>query len=526
MPRSETPELQLTDVWKTFGETHALKGVSLDVRGGEIHGLIGHNGSGKSTLVKLLSGVHESDRGTILLGGEPLRRGASRHEPGKPGMAFVHQDLAVVPGESILDNVRVGRYRRRWPGGPVDWPGERAHTRAALERFGLECDVDAPLASLRESERALLAIARAADQLAQSSEGVLVLDEPTVFLDRVSVERLFGAMRIARDMGRGVLFVSHKLEEVLAICDRVSILREGELIASRATAGLSQDELIELMLGRSAASIVPSRGRDVQETRALLRVSGLTGGGIQDLSFSVHPHEVVGLTGLVGAGFEDIPYLLYGSMPSVAGEASLGDREIDLPSLSPRRAIKEGIVLVPADRAGAGVFGQARVRENVTLPVLDAFFRLGAFQHRAERARARELVSEYGVLPQDSAESPIGSLSGGNQQKAALGKWLQTRPRVALLHEPTQGVDLGARADIFALLRKLADDGCAVVAISQDEDVLAQICDRVIVFHSGRVAAELSREWVDAETIAGACYQAASAETGDAGALPRVMGEA
>jgi ribose transport system ATP-binding protein len=485
-------ELDLLDVVKTFGATRALAGVSLGVRSGEIHGLIGHNGSGKSTLVKLLGGLYEPDEGTVALRGEP---------------AFVHQTLGVVPGEAIVDNVRVGRYRRRWRGGPIDWKHEHGQAARALERFGVTCDPRAPVASLREAERALLAIARAVDQLGEEAGGLLVLDEPTVFLDKNSVGRLFEAMHVARGEGRAVLFVSHKLDEVRTICDRISVLREGRLVATVDAKDVSHDELIELMLGRSIAALTRTRTERV-EGADVLSVEGLSGGSVTDLSFSVRRGEIVGLTGLVGSGFEDVPYLLYGSTRASSGTLRLGDEAIDVPAVTPRSAIASGVVLVPADRAGAGIVGTVSIRENMTLPKLDDFFRGGRLRHGAERSTAAGLVQTYGVKPAN-AEAAIGTLSGGNQQKALLGKWLQDGPAAALLHEPTQGVDLGARADIFALLRSVADAGCAVVVASSDEDCLAQLCDRVIIFHDGEATTEVVGEQVEAETIAALSYQAA-----------------
>lgn len=520
-------DLQVADVVKAFGPTRALRGVSLDVRGGEIHGLIGHNGSGKSTLVKILAGVETPDEGAVSLGGTALGPALSARERHALGLAFVHQDLGVLPQLPVLDNFRVGRYGRRWRGGPVHWRRERRATEEALAEFGLSCDARAPLSELREAERALLAIARAVDQIRAAPSGVLVLDEPTVFLDRHSAARLFGAMRVARSLGRGVLFISHKLEEVCASCDRVTVLREGEVVATLETGETSPDALIELMLGRRPAPVRPARSQAVLRAAPALEVRDLAGGGVARASFVVHQGEILGLTGLIGAGFEDVPYLLYGSAPATAGTLRLAGEERELVRHRPRRALRDGIVLVPSDRASGGMAGSLSVRENLTLPRLRDFFRGLRLRGDRERAAADELIAGHGIAPA-AREARISSLSGGNQQKVVLAKWFQGAPRVALLHEPTQGVDLGARATIFALLSAAAKAGCAVVVASSDEDALAEICDRVIVFHDGVPTTELAGEALRPDVIAGVAYQSPDdvvcAATAHAQRAPRIPG--
>lgn len=479
----------------------------MEVRAGEIHGLIGHNGSGKSTLVKILAGIEKPDAGAIRLGGQALDPAMSARERQDLGLSFVHQDLAVLPDISVLDNMRVGRYRRRWPAGPVNWSDERDATCDALAEFGLKCDPDMPAGALREAERALLAIARAVDQIREAAAGTLVLDEPTVFLDRVSSKRLFEAMKVARSLGRGVLFVSHKIQEVCAICDRVTVLREGEVIATVDATGASADELIEMMLGHRPAPSRPARAQEVFRAPAALQVRDLTGAGVVDASFTIHRGEILGLTGLVGSGFEDVPYLLYGSTHVRAGAARLGDQELHLATHAPRHSLRKGMVLVPSERVEQSIVGTLSVRENLTLPRLSEFFRGLRLRADRERAAADELIELYGIGAPD-CEHPLWSLSGGNQQKAVLAKWFQARPHVALLHEPTQGVDLGARATIFRLLRAAAEAGCGVLIASSDEEALAEVCDRVIVFHDGAPSATLSGEALIPEIIAGVAYRA------------------
>lgn len=476
--------LAVRHVSKSFGGARALDDAGVTLLRGEVHGLLGENGSGKSTLIRILAGYHTPDPGAELeVGGRherlPLPPGRAR----ELGIAFVHQDLGLIPALSVVDNLRIGELaaRRDWH---ISWRRERARAREALARFGVDLDPRQPVARLRPVVRALLAIVRAAEEL--GGKGVLVLDEPTVFLPEPETRRLFALVRELVDAGASVLFVSHDLDEVLELADRVTVLRDGRVVVSAPTAALDRDAVAELMTGRAIEAAVS--GRQAGE-RVAASVANLTGETVRDLSFDVHEREVVGLTGLLGSGFEEVPYLLFGARPSRAGRLTLGNDRHDAATMTPHRALRAGIALLPADVQREGGVGSLPVVDHVTLPVLDRYAtRLGLDRRRMLRDAAG-LLGRFDVRPCEPRLA-FRTLSGGNQQKALLAKTLNAGPRLLLLDEPTRGVDVGAREQIFALIRQAAEQGASVVCASTDREELAAICDRVFVFSGGRIARE------------------------------------
>ena len=443
---------------KRFGGADALKDVSLDVLQGEIHCLLGQNGSGKSTLIKILSGYHEPDAGELAVGGRPipfpLRSGQAR----KIGMTFVYQDLGLVESLSVLDNLRVGRYESNHLR-PISWRKERRLVRQAGERFGLRIDPDTKVAVLRDIERAGVAIVRALLDLERHEGGLLVLDEPTVYLPRDGVERLFQIVREVAADGNGVLFVTHQLAEVQALSDRVTVLRNAQAVATVRTADVDEDELIALILGRGLGDLYPEPGAAAGSETAL-SIEALSGIGIHEASFDIRVGEILGLTGLVGMGYEDVPYMLVGAKRADHGQLSIQGKIMLASQMTPVEAIRSGIALVPAHRLRDALVGSLSVQANVSLPVLDRYFRRFRMRHGEERAAVYRLLETFDVRPSDPAGT-AATLSGGNQQKAVLAKWLQTAPTALVMHEPTQGVDIGARKQIFQLVREVADSGQA-----------------------------------------------------------------
>lgn len=503
----ERPLLRIEGLGKTFGGTAALNDVSLEVRPGEVHGLVGQNGSGKSTLIKILSGYHAPDRGEIVVSGErvdpPLTLTALR----RLGVEFVHQDLGLVPTMSVLENLRVGRYATG-PGGRIRWRQEARRAAELLRRFELDVDPGAAVERLSQAERAIVAIIRALSELEEHrGGGLLVLDEPTAALPAHEVGRLFDAVRRVRDTGSAVLIVTHNLDEVFEITDRISVLRDGWLVAARATAELDERSLIELIVGRELARLYPEHAGG--EADVALAVTDLSGGRAHGVSFVVRRGEILGLTGLAGAGHEDVPYLVPGARRPAGGVVELDGRVLHDPT--PERASRAGLVLLPADRQRLSAIPGATVKENVTLPTLGAFRgRLGRLDHGAERRAVRDVLHRFEVTP-PQPDRPLFTLSGGNQQKALLGRCLRARPAVLLLHEPTQGVDVGARAGIFAILREAASAGTAMLYASSEYEELANVCDRVLVLRRGRIAAELRGGGLTKESLIAQCYQGAAA---------------
>jgi ribose transport system ATP-binding protein len=492
--------LEVRGLSKGFGGTQALAGVDLTVLAGEVHALVGQNGSGKSTLIKILSGYHAPDAGSIEMDGARVRLPLRPGEPEGHGLAFLHQETSLSEGMSVLENLRLGRYETTWYGRLL-WRRERGRVRRLLESMGLDLDPDLPIRDVPQAERALIGFVRAAEEVSER-KGVLVLDEPTASLPAPAVAQLFEAIRGVAARGSSVLFVSHRLEEVLEISDRISVIRDGRLVGTVERAGASEGQLIEMMLGRALGELYPARA--AREGERFFGVHGLTGKIATDISFDVHRGEVIGLTGLVGMGQDEVLYLAYGSTDRGTGAVTVGEKAIARPT--PQSMRKAGVALLPADRAReSGTLG-ASVLENVTLPVLGRFFSGGLLHHGTERAEVLRLLSRFDVRP-PLPHAPLGSLSGGNQQKALLAKWLQLRPEVLLLHEPTQGVDIGSRKQIFEIIREVAASGTGVVIASAEYEDLAHLCNRVLVMRRGRLVAELTGGDLSEDRIIEYCYR-------------------
>jgi ribose transport system ATP-binding protein len=491
--KGDVPDLVLEarHIAKTFGDRTVLCDLDLQLRAGEVHAILGENGSGKSTFIKILSGFHAPDPGgELLVRGKPVPLPLKVTDPADLGIAFVHQELGLFESGTVLENVRVGRYATSGPW-RIPWRSERRHVAKALADFGLDIDPRTPLADLGPIERAMVAIVRALDQLQGRENAVLVLDEPTVYLPTDGAERLFAAIREVASRGIGVLFVTHRLEEVTAITDRVTILRDGRRVHTGETAAMTEDQLVETILGFSLTELYPESEAELGET--VLEADGVSGEAVDDISLNLHAGEIVGVTGLVGMGYDEVPYLLFGASEHARGSVVAGGRDLDLSHLSPRSAIGAGMALLPANRARDGAVPTATAAENMTLISLSRFYRGGRLRHGREREAAATLMEEYDVRPR-APKLAFESFSGGNQQKALLAKWLVREPRVLLMHEPTQGVDIGARRDIFAKIRTATEQGAAALIASAEYEDLANLCDRVLVLRHGRIVSELTRE--------------------------------
>lgn len=508
--------LEIRHLSKTFGGAKALDDVDLTVQPGEVHGLLGQNGSGKSTLIKVLAGYHEPEAGAELaVFGRPVKLPLPAGAFRRLGLAFVHQQLGLMPSLSVIENLRMSdlAVHHDWL---ISWASERRRARRVFERFGLAIDPKERIADLPQVERALVAIVRAFEDIRESraehaSPGILVLDEPTPFLPRAGVDRLFALVRQIVAEGASVLFVSHDVDEVIEITDRATVLRDGRVAGTLVTADSTPADFVEMIIGRRMRPF-ESVHRDLSGETAAIRVEGLSGGTLRDVAIALHRGEIVGLTGLIGSGYDEVPSMLFGATQAAAGRLAIAGVAHDLAQMTPTAAREASLAYLPADRLGASGVGRLPVAHNVTLPVIGTFMRGLGLDRAAIARRAAELAKAYDVRPPDPSLN-LEDLSGGNQQKVLLAKWLQTRPALLLLDEPTQGVDVGARQQVFAALDAAAHQGTAILCASTDAEQLAAICDRVLIFARGRVVHELVGPLVTKEHITEHCYK--SAATGD-----------
>ena len=500
-----TPALEVVGLSKRFGGALALDGVSLAVAPGEVHGLLGSNGSGKSTLIKCLAGFHAPDAGTLALHGRATPMPPPRGAP----LAFVHQNLGLIPSLSAAENLSLSRIAAD-RGVRLDWRALGRRAEEAFARLALDLDPWVEVARLTPTERALLAIARADADLRDAAgpdrPGVLILDEPTPFLPREGVERLFALMRACAGRGAGVVFVSHDVGEVRSVTDRATILRDGRLVGTVETGATPHPRFVELIVGRALQDHATAP-RPAAEP--LARVS-LSAPRLGPLAFEVARGEILGLAGLIGSGFDAVPAHLFGARPGATGTLELGGRTLDLARITPRAAIARGIAYLPADRLAQAGVGSLPVAENVGLPVLERLRGRWGLSSRRIARHAAALGEGAGVVP-NRPELPLAALSGGNAQKALMAKWLQTAPRLVLLDEPTQGVDVGARQRIWEALGGAAAAGAAVVVASTDADQLAALCHRVLILAGGRLAAEIAGDALTKEAVAAACLTSAQA---------------
>ncbi|RHW24877.1 sugar ABC transporter ATP-binding protein [Nocardioides immobilis] len=480
-----TPVLSIRGLSKTFVSTRALNGVDLDLRAGEIHALVGQNGCGKSTLIKVLAGFHQPDPGVeIRLGGEEVEL-SSTADAHRAGLRFVHQDLGLVGTLNTVENLMLGRRLTTARGGRIRWDAERSDAERRMKDLGYGFDVARPVAALGAAERTGVAIARALWDW--EAARVLVVDEPTASLPREEVAVLFAALQRVRAAGLGVIYVSHRLDEIFAIGDRVTVLRDGVRVGTWDVDAIDQDGLVRSMIGDE--KLRPPHDQSVEPTgEVALAVTGLNGTVVEDVDLRVRRGEVVGIAGLTGSGREELLPLIFG-VASRTGEVELDGRPVPA---NPRRAMRAGLALVPADRRGEGAILEMPVRENFGLTDLRRFAtRFGFLSRARETKEVTEWIRRLDVRP-PLPEALFGALSGGNQQKVVLAKWLRRQPAVLLLDEPSQGVDVGAKAVIHALARQVAADGACVVIASSDDNELCDTCDRVLVMRDGRIVAEVT----------------------------------
>jgi ribose transport system ATP-binding protein len=489
----------MSAISKRFPGVVALAAVDFEVHRGEIVALVGENGAGKSTLMKVLAGIHRADAGTIHVDGVP----AVIQKPSDAadlGIAVIHQVLELVDTLDVAGNIFLGRELHRGPLRLLDRRRMDADADQQLRRVGLTAPPRTPLQRLSPAQRQLVAIARALSMNAR----LLVLDEPTSSLGAVEAERLFSVLNDLRAGGTGIVYISHRLQEIEQLADRAVVLRDGRHAGSLSRNEISHDRLVQLMVGRAVNRVRQDGARrpSADGTRA---VSGLEIDGIRtarypgaEVSLTIRRGEVLGIAGLVGAGRSELAEAICGIAPRLAGRVALDGRMLTI--TSPRDAIRQGVCLVPEDRRRHGVIDAFSVRENITLPALASYARGGLVRRRVEAGAARETAAALTVKA-PSIETPVATLSGGNQQKVVLAKWMAVRPQVIVFDEPTQGVDVGAKAEIHQLIRRLVDAGAAVMMISSDLEEIVAESDRVAVMHDGRITGVLDRASCTPEAI-------------------------
>ena len=531
------PAVELRDISKDFGSNRALDHVDLRIGHDEVVGLVGQNGSGKSTLVKILSGVHVPEPGgRLFVSGEEVPLPLAPGQASQIGLSFVYQNLALAPGLTVLENLTLGQRvaagaRAAWA--PINWLGEKRRGAAVLDRYGVRLNLDQRTGELPPVDQARLAIVRAAEDLNRYrtrsgyKHSVLVLDEPTVFLPEEDVEQLFDLIRTVKAEGAAVLFISHDLVAVRSIADRVVVLRDGRVVAEVPAGEIEEQALVDLIVGTSArqgGSAAADEARPVEVALAPAGPAGaedtpgpgpgqhvavehLTDGRLKDLSFEIGAGEILGVAGLIGSGAEDLPYLLFGAHPALSGTLRLGSEKLDIAALSPQRSVRQRIALVPADRQLLGLAERLTLWENIVMLVEDEHYRGGVF-HRGELVElAREAVQRFEIRPPQT-HAVTATFSGGNQQKALLAKWLIAGPRLLLLHEPTQGVDVGARRDIYRFVKSAATlNQTSVLWVTTDFGELAEVCDRVIILSEGRTTDTLAGEELSDDAITAAALR-------------------
>jgi rhamnose transport system ATP-binding protein len=492
MTRSQ-PLLQAREISKAFGGSRALSNVSLTLAAGEVHALLGENGAGKSTLGKILGGVYRPDTGGIWLEGRALTF-ASPADAMQHGIALLHQEPLIFPDLDIAENIFLGRQPEGGIPRRIRWRALYDQARELLLRLGLRLDPRTPMRHLSVANQQMIEMARALLQQAR----IFILDEPTASLSPGEVADLFRIVRQLREEGAALVFIGHRLEEVFAISDRITVLRDGEYVGTTTPAETSPEEIVRMMVGRPLSTLYEHESSAPGEVR--LRVEGLGRAGVfEDITFEARAGEIVGMAGLVGAGRTQIAEALFGIAPPDAGTVTLDGQPVAI--RSPEQAIRLGLAYVPEDRQRHGLLLPLPIAQNITLPRLREFARAGWILRQREWETAQTYSQRLQVRGSRGVEQPVGELSGGNQQKVSLAKWLLTQPRLLILDEPTRGIDVGAKAEIYHLMGELAHQGMAILMISSELPEILAMSDRILVLREGRITGRFDRGAATQEAI-------------------------
>lgn len=500
---STEPLLALSGVTKAFGAVVALRDGTLALHPGSIHALVGENGAGKSTIVKIIAGLYRRDGGDIRLAGSPVDF-TSTAEAKAAGIAVIYQEPTLFPDLSVTENIFMGR-QPRGRFGRIDRTRMRIETEALFARLGLRMDPERTADGLSIADQQMIEIAKAISLDAQ----ILIMDEPTAALSGIEVDRLFDVARALRDEGRALVFISHRFDEVFALCDTITVMRDGSYISTRAITETDPDSVVAEMVGREITELFPKLETTIGDP--LLEVTSLTSPGIfSDISFTVRAGEIVGLAGLVGAGRSEVARAIFGVDDYQSGEVRLTGTRIR--KSAPTAAMRAGLALVPEDRRKQGLVLDESVARNTAAVILDSIARLGLVTARAEQRAARPWAEQLEVKT-TALSTLAGTLSGGNQQKVVLGKWLATNPRVLIIDEPTRGIDVGTKSEVHRLLSTLASQGMAVLMISSELPEVLGMADRVVVMREGRITATIDRAEATPENVMRAATQTPSTQT-------------
>jgi ribose transport system ATP-binding protein len=512
--------LEVSRITKRYGRTLALDRVDLVVLRREIHALVGGNGSGKSTLIKILAGVEKADSGGQIRidGTSAAAQSWSPHAAHSAGIRVVHQDRGVFLDMSVADNLAAGHGYLTGFGFRVKKAQWHEHARRVLERLDIDAAPTTVVSRLRPATQTMVAIGRALQDFdEEANTGLLILDEPTAALPRGEVNLLFTALRRCAAAGQSILFVSHRLPEVLSLCSSVTVLRDGVKVASQPTAGLDELNLSELVAGRKFANVAHRPEPVLSQRPLVVRVRGLRYGPLQNLDLDQRASEVLGVAGLLGSGRTTLLRLIFGDLQPEAGTLTVDGTSVKL--RRPGEAVASGVALVPEDRARDAVFGSMTIDRNLAAVVVRRYWQGGILRDRRQWAESTALLGAFKLKAEDPGQPPT-ALSGGNQQKMVLARWLRTNPKVLLLDNPTQGVDVGARADIHGLIRAAAEKGAAVLIVSDDYEELARVSDRVVVLRGGQFTShlygsELTADWIARAIYGGAGGASATTENAD-----------
>jgi rhamnose transport system ATP-binding protein len=492
-PEAASPVLQLEDIRKAFAGIQALDGVSFDASPGSVHALIGENGAGKSTLVRVMTGAHAPDSGTIRVGGEVVTMRAPI-DAQRLGIAAIYQEPTLFPDLDVAENIFMGRQPLRPGLRQVLWPSMYRQARELVERLGVRLDVRARVRGLSVADQQTVEIAKALS----TNSRVLIMDEPTAALSLREVSELFRIVRQLRAHDVAVIFISHRLEEIYEIADQITVLRDGKNVGGGTTSDLPQDRLIQMMVGRTLDKLFPKEEAEIGET--VLQVEGLRRDGVfRDISFELRRGEILGLAGLVGARRTEVARAIFGIDRLQGGRILLHGSPISIKA--PRDALRRGIAYLPEDRQHQGLVLSMPITHNVTLPILQSLSTAGWIRTREESIIAHEQGQRLQLRGASSYMQAVRQLSGGNQQKVVLAKWLATKPRVLILDEPTRGIDVGTKAEVHRLISQLAGQGLAILMISSELPEVLGMSDRILVMREGRLTGEFTRSEATQEVI-------------------------
>ena len=494
---TEAPLLEMQEINKHFPGVHALKDAHFDVRPGEVHALIGENGAGKSTLIKIVSGVYQPDTGNIQLEKQPVHF-ADPREAQHAGIATIYQELGLYPELSVAENIFMGHapMKKRLGFETINWEQMETEAEALLAELNIQnLDVQAKVGTLNVGNRQRVEIAKALSLDAR----ILIMDEPTAALTESDVEQLFSIVRLLRERGVSIIYISHRLNEVFELADRVTVLRDGEYIGTHKVKDTSESELISMMVGRTIDNLFPKQDADIGDV--VLEVRNLNRPPLtRDISFSVRAGEIVGLAGLVGSGRSETAQVIFGVLPAESGEILLGGEPVKISR--PSEAVEYGIGYVPEDRGHQGLIREMTIRENTSMPVLKTVSKNTFINRGKERQLANRSIQQLSIRA-TGPDQITNKLSGGNQQKVVVSKWLASNPKLLIMDEPTRGIDVGAKAEIHRLMSRLAaEEGLAILMISSELPEILAMSDRILVMREGRLVGEFTREQATQEVIA------------------------